>query len=78
MQRFDVELDAITVHEDWEPARVTDKANDIALVRLPRPAYTANEVAQGVHVMPICLPWGKLPGTRHRAQFPEGKTYHTH
>ena len=73
VQRFDVTLDDITVHEDWDLAHVTDKANDIALVRLPTPAYTANEIARGVHVMPICLPWGKLPGTRDRAEFPEGK-----
>ena len=46
-------------------------ANDIALVRLEKPAFTAAEVASGVHVLPICLPWGRLPND-YPAQYPSG------
>ena len=72
VQRFDVVLSDITVHEGWDPAKVKEGANDIALIRLPRPAYTALEIASGVHVVPICLPWGSLPGKSQRAAYPTG------
>ena len=72
MQRFDIFLTDITVHEGWDPDKVKEGANDIALVRLPRPAYTALEIVSGVHVVPICLPWGSLPGKSERAEYPSG------
>ena len=46
-------------------------ANDIALVRLEKPAFTAAEIATGVHVLPICLPWGNLPNG-YTAKYPSG------
>ena len=61
----------ITVHEGWDKNDVVKTANDIALVRLEKPAFTALEVASGVHVMPICLPWGRLRN-EFRAQYPSG------
>ena len=61
VQRFPVTPSDVTVHENWVPSNVVEGANDIALVRLSKVAYTVNEIASGVHVVPICLPWGRLP-----------------
>ena len=71
VQKFTVQESDITVHEGWDKNDVVKTANDIALVRLEKPAFTALEVASGVHVMPICLPWGRLPN-EFRAQYPSG------
>ena len=71
VQKFPITLSDIIVHEDWDPSRVVDRGNDILLVRLPKVAYTINEIATGVHVVPICLPWGRLPDG-NVAQYPSG------
>ena len=71
VQRFPVTLNDVIVHEDWDPARVVEGANDITLVRLSKPAYTIFEIASGVHVVPVCLPWGRLPNG-DVAKYPSG------
>ena len=71
VQRFNVQEDDITVHEGFDKNDVMSTANDIALVRLEKPAFTAAEIASGVHVLPICLPWGNLPNG-YPAEYPSG------
>ena len=71
VQRFSVIESDITVHEGWDKDNVMTTANDIALVRLEKPAFTAQEIASGVHVYPICLPWGRLPNG-YDAKYPSG------
>ena len=71
VQRFAVIESDITVHEGWDKNNVMTNANDIALVRLEKPAFTAAEIASGVHVMPVCLPWGRLPNG-YVAKYPSG------
>ena len=45
------------MHPDWDPARVTDRGNDLLLIRLSSPVQTFIE--DGDHkVLPACLPWG--------------------
>ena len=61
VQRFPVSSRDVIIHENWAPSRVVNGANDITLVRLSTFAYTIFEIASGVHVAPICLPWGRLP-----------------
>ena len=74
VQRFSVTKEDVIVHEKWDISHVKDRANDIALIRLPRFAYTAEEIGSGVHVFPICLPWNG-----HDASYPsdgrEGNQY---
>ena len=70
VQRFTVQESDITVHEGFDKNDVIS-GSDIALVRLEKPAFTAAEVASGVHVLPICLPWGRLPNG-YTAQYPSG------
>ena len=55
-QRFEVTVDDVTVHEDWDLTKVVDNGNDIALIRLPRAANTVNEVYDQI-VMPACIGW---------------------
>ena len=74
VQRFYVTEKDITVHQGWDAGNVVTNANDIALVRLEKPAFTAMEIASGVHVVPICLPWGKL-GNGGYATYPAGTLY---
>ena len=71
VQRFNVQENDITVHEGFDKNDVMSTANDIALVRLEKPAFTAAEIATGVHVLPICLPWGNLPN-EYTAKYPSG------
>ena len=61
------------VHEEWNRGKLKENGNDIALVRLPKPAYTMFEIGSGVHVAPVCLPWGELP-SGNIATYPKGKT----
>ena len=56
MQRFDIPLENIIVHEGWKPKEVVSNGNDIALIRLPRLAITINEDFN-MWVLPICLAW---------------------
>ena len=72
VQRFAVTEADITVHEGWDPSNVVTNANDIALIRLEKPAFTAMEIASGVHVIPVCLPFKRLPNG-FRAAYPSGK-----
>lgn len=55
-QRFDVGLNDVIVHEDWNPKKVVTDANDIALIRLPRPALTDAQDPDQL-VVPACLKW---------------------
>ena len=71
VQRFTVQESDITVHEGWKKSEVVTTANDIALVRLEKAAFTAMEVASGVHVLPVCLPWGRIPKGNY-ARYPSG------
>ena len=73
VQRFAVTEADITVHEGWDPSNVVTNANDIALIRLEKPAITAMEIATGVHVIPACLPFKRLPNG-FRAEYPSGKS----
>ena len=43
VQKFDININDVTVHEDWIPEKVATNANDIALIRLPRLATTYYE-----------------------------------
>ena len=56
VQRFEVTTNDIKVHECWDPSRVADNGNDIALIRLPRLAITAFEDFDEL-VFPVCLGW---------------------
>jgi len=56
VQRFEVTTNDIKVHECWDPSRVADNGNDIALIRLPRLAITAAEDFDEI-VFPVCLGW---------------------
>ena len=67
VQKFDIRPEDVTVHEGWIPAEVVSNGNDIALIRLPRPAITVIEEV-GNNVSPICLPWKQgtiLPTRQH-------------
>jgi len=62
VQRFEVTRNDIKVHECWDPNRVAENGNDIALIRLPRLANTATENSDGLDpfdeiVFPVCLGW---------------------
>lgn len=70
LQKFRISRSAITLHEKWDASKVVTDANDIALIRLPRPAYTIYEICE-VSVIPICLPWGRLPNGEE-ATLPQG------
>ena len=70
VQRFSVFRSDVKVHENWDPLKVVNEGYDIALIRLPRAAYTMNEVCE-VSVLPICLPWGRLPNGE-TAKMPQG------
>ena len=72
VQRFYVTEDDITVHEYWNPLEVVREGYDIALIRLPELAYTIREICD-VPVLPICMPWGKLPSGKNM-DLPEGKS----
>nr|ACO10356.1 Serine protease easter precursor [Caligus rogercresseyi] len=54
VQRFKAEK--IITHERWNPRRFTD-GNDIALIRLDKPAILASEDISASFLVPICLPW---------------------
>ena len=70
IQRFYITPSDVIVHENWNPSKVVVNGYDIALIRLPSPAYTINEVCE-TSVLPICLPWGQLPNGRI-AKAPKG------
>ena len=63
VQRFYIIPSDVKIHEKWNPRKVVVNGYDIALIRLPRAAYTGNEICE-VSVSPICLPWGQLPNGR--------------
>ena len=69
-QRFPVSSKNVIIHEYWNPLTVVGEGYDIALIRLPKVAYTINEICD-VSVLPICLPWGKLP-TGRSMKLPRG------
>ena len=46
------------MHPDWDPARVTDRGNDLLLIRLSSPVSTFIEDGDQ-KVLPVCLPWGE-------------------
>jgi len=56
VQRFEVTVNDTKVHDCWDPNRVADYGNDIALIRLPRLAITAAEDFDQI-VFPVCLGW---------------------
>ena len=72
VQRFQMIQDDVIIHEDWDIVKLVENANDIALIRLPKLVYTMYEIPNGVHVAPVCLPWGALPNG-NSAQYPEGE-----
>ena len=73
VQRFLIGQDDVIVHENWSPLTVVNEGYDIALIRLPRPAYTIREMCD-TPVLPICLPLGLMPdGTE--IKLPKGKQY---
>jgi len=76
VQRFYVTEEDITVHEYWNPLEVVREGYDIALIRLPELAYTIREICD-VPVLPICMPWGKLPSGKvmDLPEGPKGKEY---
>ena len=74
VQRFYMTDGDAKVHEHWDRVKLKENGNDIALVRLPKLAYTVFEIGSGVHVSPVCLPWGKLPDGQI-AKYPSGMEY---
>ena len=70
-QRFSISPVDVTVHENWDIDNMVNEGYDIALIRLPTPAYTSYELCQ-VSVVPICLPWGQLSNGLV-AKMPQGK-----
>ena len=60
VQRFNIVPEDVTVHENFNRLTVVQEGHDIALIRLPKPAYTINEMCD-TPVLPICLPIGKMP-----------------
>ena len=71
VQRFTISSRDVIVHENYNRLKVVTEANDIALVRLPKAAYTIDEIV-ATSVLPICLPWGPLPNGKV-AKLPSGK-----
>ena len=71
VQRFQMIQEDVTIHEGWDINKLKEGANDIALIRLPKLVYTMYEIPDGVHVAPICLPWGRLPNGNF-AKYPGG------
>ena len=71
VQRFQMIQDDVTIHEEWDLDKLREGANDIALIRLPKLVYTMFEIPEGVHVAPVCLPWGNLPNGNF-ADYPGG------
>ena len=61
----------IAKQESFEAKHDKENGNDIALVRLPKLAYTVFEIGSGVHVAPVCLPWGQL-SNGEVAKYPSG------
>ena len=55
-QRFEITKDDVTVHESWDLSKFVNNGNDIALIRLPRPALTFEEDFNQI-VQPVCLGW---------------------
>ena len=74
VQRFQMIQDDVIIHENWDLDKLKEGANDIALIRLPKLVYTMYEVPDGVHVSPVCLPWGELPNGKV-ADYPGGTLY---
>ena len=72
VQRFQMIQDDVIIHEGWNIRKLKEEANDIVLIRLPRLVYTMNEIPSGVHVSPVCLPWGALPNGKI-ARYPSGE-----
>ena len=70
VQRFDVATQDVKLHENWNPLTVVGEGYDIALIRLPKEAWTVREVCE-TSVLPICMPWGTLPNGRI-VEMPEG------
>jgi len=66
-QRFEVTADDVIVHENWDPNRVSENGNDIALIRLPRLVDTFEEEFDQI-VSPVCLGWDntiEVPSTKY-------------
>ena len=47
------------MHPDWDPSRVTDRGNDLLLIRLSAGAVTTFIEDGDQKVLPVCLPWGQ-------------------
>ena len=73
VQRFNIGVGDVIVHENWNPLTVVNEGYDIALIRLPKLAYTIKEMCD-TPVLPICLPLGLMAdGTE--IKLPKGKLY---
>ena len=66
VQRFNISPRNVIMHEGFDLGKVTSNGDDIALIRLPRLAITANEDPDQI-VMPVCLGW------RSDIRVPNGK-----
>ena len=69
-QQFYIQSSDVIVHEKFNSLTVVNEGYDIALIRLPKAAYTVNEICE-TSVLPACLPWGQLPNGRF-AELPSG------
>ena len=76
VQRFDIASRDVIVHENWNPLTVVGEGYDIALIRLPKAAWTIEEICE-TPVMPICIAWGPLPDGRN-VEIPEGIDQYIH
>jgi len=67
-QRFQINAtNDVIIHENWDPEKLQEEGNDIALIRLPRLAITYNEDFDQI-VSPACLRWDKtieVPGQQY-------------
>ena len=75
VQRFNIGEEDVIVHENWDPLTVVEEGYDIALIRLPTPAYTIGEMCD-TPVLPICLPWG-LTEDGNNIELPKGISHFT-
>ena len=53
-QKFNITIEDVVIHKDWDKNSVVTEANDILLIRLPELAMTFNEDKK-YRVMPVCL-----------------------
>jgi secreted trypsin-like serine protease len=70
IQRFEINSDDVTVHQNYDSKSV---ANDLALIRLPRNVVTYNEDHDQM-VLPVCLDWdNKIPNIEKSSLFAIGR-----